>query len=66
MEDFPDIQLAVVNTEEVEEIAGYLSVFTVPVLILFMDGKEMLREARIVHLDEFQIKVSKIHNGYYK
>lgn len=65
MKEFPRLQKKLINTEEVEEIAGYLSVFTVPVLILFAEGKEMVREARIVHMEDFRKKISKIYNGYY-
>ncbi|XKE94402.1 thioredoxin family protein [Metaplanococcus flavidus] len=65
MNDFPRIQTSVANAEEIPEIAGHFSIFTVPVLILFADGKEMLREARFVHVDEFKMKVSKIYEGFY-
>lgn len=64
MKDFPQIQTRTVNAEEIPEIAGYFSIFTVPVLILFADGKEMLREARFVHVEEFKLKVSKIYEGF--
>ncbi|WP_240611942.1 thioredoxin family protein [Planococcus halotolerans] len=65
MNDFPNIQTRVANAEETPEIAGHFSIFTVPVLILFADGKEMLREARFVHVEEFKLKVSKIYEGFY-
>jgi thioredoxin-like negative regulator of GroEL len=61
LEDFPDIQLGVVNADDVPEVAGYLSIFTAPVMILFMDRKEVLREARFVHLDVFREKLKKIY-----
>ncbi|GEN57601.1 thioredoxin-like protein YdfQ [Halolactibacillus alkaliphilus] len=64
-EDFPAIKTAYVNQEDVPEVAGRFNIFTVPVLILFVDGKEYLREARIVPIEPFKEKVSKIVNGYY-
>src|SRR5699024_12168907 len=45
MEKYPKIQLGHVDAEEVEAIAGRFSIFTVPVLLLFVDGKEYVREA---------------------
>lgn len=65
MTDFPHIQTRQVNAEEITELAGFLSIFTVPVLILFADGKEMMREARFVHIEEFKEKIRKIYKGFY-
>ena len=61
LEEFPSIQLGYINADNVEEIAGYLSIFTVPALLLFVDGKEMIREARFVHMQALQEKISKIY-----
>lgn len=64
-EDFPQVKTAYVNQANVPEVAGRFNIFTVPVLILFVNGKEYLREARIVPIEPFREKVSKIVNGYY-
>ncbi|WP_164670048.1 thioredoxin family protein [Virgibacillus doumboii] len=61
MEKYPDIALGSVNAQEVTEVAGLYSVFTAPVLLFFVDGKEFLREARIVHLDLLNEKINKIY-----
>jgi thiol-disulfide isomerase/thioredoxin len=61
MEKFPKIQMAFVNVDNVPNIAGHLSIFTAPVLILYVDGKEVLREARFVHVEQFKKKVEKIY-----
>jgi len=37
--------------------------FTVPVLVLYYDGKEVLREARIVHLEKFQENIKRIYES---
>ncbi|WP_404332664.1 thioredoxin family protein [Mesobacillus maritimus] len=63
LKDFSRIKLATINAKEVPEIAGYLMAFTVPVLVLYFDGKEVLREARIVHLEKFQENIRKIHES---
>lgn len=61
LQHYPSIQTAHINIEEVPEVSGRFSVFTVPVLLLLIEGKEYIREARIVHLDQFQQKVDKIY-----
>jgi thioredoxin-like negative regulator of GroEL len=66
LNQFPLIQLGHINADDVEEIAGHFSIFTVPVLLLFADGKELLREARFVHLQTFEDKIKKIYDLYTK
>ena len=63
MENYPKIKLGHVDVTDVPEVAGRFSIFTVPVLILFVDGKEYLREARIVQMGQFNEKISKIYEG---
>lgn len=61
MENYPYIHLGYINAEEVTEVAGQFSIFTVPVLLLFVEGKEYIREARIVHLQLLEEKIDKIY-----
>lgn len=65
LRQFPRIQAKKVYADKVPELAGRLSVFTVPVLILFLDAKEVLREARFVRLDEWKHHIEKMYDGYY-
>jgi hypothetical protein len=65
MEDFPKIETGLVNAGKVEEIAGFLMAFTVPVLVLYADGREYLREARIVQVEKFKEDVAKIYEGFF-
>ncbi|WP_188456995.1 thioredoxin family protein [Virgibacillus oceani] len=61
--NYPEIKLGHADADEVMEIAGRFSVFTVPVLLLFVGGKEYIREARIVHLSLLDKKLQKIYNN---
>ncbi|MGB8001147.1 MAG: thioredoxin family protein, partial [Anaerobacillus sp.] len=49
--DYPQIVSEKLNVQEVPESAGEFSVFTIPVLLLFVDGKEYIREARFVNIE---------------
>lgn len=62
LEEFPQIQLGHINADEVEEVAGRFSIFTVPALLLFVDAKEMIREARFVHMESLREKIRKIYD----
>lgn len=64
LEDYPEIQVRQVNADTVPEIAGRFSIFTVPVLLLFADGKEVLRKARFVQMAELENQLGKITEAY--
>ncbi|AST93664.1 thiol reductase thioredoxin [Sutcliffiella cohnii] len=61
LKEFPKIEVGFINADDVEEVAGHFSIFTVPAMMLFVDGKEMIREARFVHMEELRKKISKIY-----
>lgn len=63
MENYPQIKLGHINVDEIMEVTEKLSVFTVPVLLLFVEGKEYIREARIVHLDLLKAKIHTIYQN---
>lgn len=42
VEDFPGVPLGLVNQSELEEIAGELSIFTVPVDLIFLMAKRCI------------------------
>lgn len=44
----------IVNVTETPEIAGQLSLFTAPVVLLYKDGKEYARFARFVQMNELK------------
>lgn len=51
---FPNIIAVEINTEEIEEIAGEYLIFTVPAILLFVNGKEVLRKVRFVRMKELE------------
>ena len=46
---------------EVPEIAGQLSLFTAPVVLLFNEGKEYARFARFIRMEELKHRLGEIH-----
>ena len=57
--DFP-IPFYIVNVAEVPEIAGQLSLFTAPVVLLFDEGKEYARFARFVPIEELKHRMGEL------
>lgn len=62
---FPNIATRQINAAEVQEIAGRFEIFTAPVLLLFVDGKEYLREARIVQTAKLEAQVKRLYENFY-
>ena len=58
--DFPDIEVIAVDSDEVPDIAGAYSIFTVPVVLFFLEGKEMLRRARFVPIGELAHQLERL------
>jgi thiol-disulfide isomerase/thioredoxin len=63
MVKYPKINLGHIDASVVEAVAGRFSIFTVPVLLLFVEGKEYIREARIVHMDLLDDKINKLYKN---
>lgn len=60
-EDFPKIKFVYVNVNNLKKLAAQNSVFTVPTILLYMEGRETLRNSRNINLDEFSDSVSRIY-----
>lgn len=63
MTHYPEIKTRHIDASLVPEAAGQFSVFTSPVLLLFIDGKEYLREARIVQTQKLNDNLNRIYTN---
>ncbi len=60
--DFPKIIFCYVDLNEAKEISGQLSVFSVPTILVYFEGKETIRASRNIHLEELREQIDR----YYK
>ncbi|MCU5745357.1 thioredoxin family protein [Staphylococcus sp. SQ8-PEA] len=63
LKDYPEVALGIINQTQLEEIAGELSIFTVPVDIIYLDGKEMHRQGRFIDMQEFEYRLQQLVDG---
>ncbi len=61
-QQFPKVSIVEIETEKFPEIAARYNVFSIPVLLLFVEKREYLREARNVSLSDLSQKIEKIVN----
>ena len=60
LKEFPMIKPIQVSADDVPEVASQFTVFSVPALLLFVEGKEMIREARFVVMDDLYGKFQRV------
>jgi len=60
LKEFPTIKPIQVSADDVPEVASQFTVFTVPALLLFAEGKEVIREARFVVMDDLHRKFQQV------
>jgi hypothetical protein len=50
----PGVTLAHVDAAEVPDVAGRFNILAAPVVLVFGDGRELLREGRFLRLEAFE------------
>ncbi|MBI1938647.1 MAG: thioredoxin family protein [Ignavibacteriales bacterium] len=61
-ENFPLIKFGYVNIDGLKETAAQKSVFTVPTILFFIEGKEYIRKARFVNFDELEGELRRVYS----
>ncbi len=49
------------QADESPEVTGELGVFTIPCLLIFIEGKETVRQARYINLEELEQQLDRYH-----
>ncbi len=60
-ENFPQIEQVFIDSSKVPEIPAHLQIFSVPTILVYLDGKEFARESRNVSVP---LLVEKIRRPY--
>ncbi len=54
MKNYPNVLLYSIYIEELEMFSGQFLVFTVPTILIFSGGKELLRESRFINFSNIK------------
>lgn len=65
LEKYPKIKVVGVETENFVELSSKYNVFAIPVIILFIQGKETIRKARIIGMEILEQEVSRYYELFY-
>ena len=59
---FPEMKFIFIDRDEFEETSAQLSVFTIPSILVFFDGKETVRRSRHVSVEELGNEIERIYS----
>lgn len=62
LKDYPKITSVEVDVERSIRAAALYSVFTIPVILVFIEGKESIREARHISIQDIDYKIARYYN----
>lgn len=62
---YPKIMSTKIETENSLELSAMHNVFTIPVIILYIQGKETIREARIISMEKLEQNISRYYELFY-
>ena len=60
--NFPEVFFCYIDLNNAKEISGQLSVFSVPTILVYFEGKETIRTSRNIHLAELQENIERYYN----
>lgn len=60
--EFPALKQIYLDAHDNPEISAHFQVFSVPTMLVFMDGREFVKEGRTVSLQQLEQKLSRPYN----
>ncbi len=64
--NFPKIEQIYIDAKNNTDIAANFSVFAIPTTIIYLDGKEFLREGRNVSLASLKERLDRVYNLFFE
>ncbi|MGH4140773.1 thioredoxin family protein [Clostridium sp.] len=59
---FPEIVVSKISVDEFTEAAGQYSIFTLPGILVYIEGKEIIREARFISVEILEKTIERYYN----
>jgi thioredoxin-like negative regulator of GroEL len=64
-QNFPKIKQVFVNAHENQECAANFNVFTIPTVLVFLDGKEFIRKSRNLSIPAFKEELQRPYDLFF-
>ena len=59
---FPEIKISKVRVDKFTEAAGQYSIFTLPGILVYIEGKEIIREARFISVEMLEKTIERYYS----
>ena len=66
IEQYPEIEMRIIDVNKDAEISSHFGVYSVPATILFIEGKEYIKEAGIFSIHTLNEKINRLYEMIYK
>jgi thioredoxin-like negative regulator of GroEL len=66
IKDYPQIKSAQVDVEKSLTVSAAYNIFTIPVILVFIEGKEIIREARHISMQDISRKIERYYNMLFE
>lgn len=62
LKKYPGVEFIYVDVDKSHKLAVHYNIFTIPGILLYVDGKESIREARHISISDFDSKINRYYN----
>lgn len=66
LKSYPAIEAARTDIQELPLLSGEYNVFTIPCVLVFVEGKEIVRQARYINFEQLNDQIDRYYNIFYK
>ena len=63
--EYSEMEGAYIDMDKIPASAGEFSIFTIPGIIVYIDGKEIIREARFISMDDITSRIDRFYGMLY-
>jgi thioredoxin-like negative regulator of GroEL len=63
---YPKIKNALVDVEKSLEVSAAYNIFTIPAVLVFIENKEIIREARHISMQDIDSKINRFYNMIFE
>jgi len=64
-EDFPKVKQIYISSEKFLDTAAQYNVLSIPTLLVYFDGKEFLRESRLISISDVENKILRTYKLFF-
>lgn len=66
LKGYPKIKSYQIDVEKSLEISATYNIFTIPAILVFIEGKEIIREARHISMQDIDSKINRFYNMIFE